>query len=272
VEFDDRLRFVDGILDVASLLMDLEALGRPDLSAALLSAYRRSALDDCPSSLVDHYIAHRACVRSKVAFLQGHRDAVRLLELARRHLEAARVRVVLIGGLPGSGKSTLAEALARQTGWDVLGTDRERRDLIGARVADQPSGDFGAGRYRPEISDRVYERLLGEAGRLLARGRSVILDGTWYRARWREQATATAAAAGADVHQLVCDVPSEVAADRITRRRAEPGLLSEATADTHLAMRELWEPWPQARTMDGTQPTERLVGAALEITGGLRRE
>ena len=41
LEFDDRLRYVDGLDDVAFLAMDLERLGRPDLAADLAGRLRR---------------------------------------------------------------------------------------------------------------------------------------------------------------------------------------------------------------------------------------
>ena len=66
-----------------------------------------------------HYIAYRAFVRAKVESLRsaqgapGALGAARdLLTLCRGHLDAGRVHLVLLGGLPGSGKSTVAAALA----------------------------------------------------------------------------------------------------------------------------------------------------------------
>ena len=41
LEFDDRLRFADGLDDAAFLAMDLERLGRPALATALLDCVRR---------------------------------------------------------------------------------------------------------------------------------------------------------------------------------------------------------------------------------------
>jgi len=138
IEFNDRLRHGDVLADVAFLAMDLERLGAPDAAARFLARYREFAGETYPPSLADHYIAARAHVRCKVAcFRHAQGDAAAagasraLLDLAARHLEAARVRLVLVGGLPGTGKSTLAAALADATGWSVLRSDEVRKDLAG---------------------------------------------------------------------------------------------------------------------------------------------
>ena len=113
LEFDDALRLDDVLADVAFLAMDLERLGRPDLAERFLAAYRAASGDTWPSSLAHHHIAYRAQVRAKVSAIraeQGVPDsadkAQALLRLALAHLEAGRVRLVLVGGLPGTGKST----------------------------------------------------------------------------------------------------------------------------------------------------------------------
>src|SRR5213079_1977590 len=62
LEFDDRLRFGDVLLDIGFLAMDLERLGRLDLARAFLAAYREASAETHPRSLEHHYIAYRALV------------------------------------------------------------------------------------------------------------------------------------------------------------------------------------------------------------------
>ena len=71
LEFDDRLRYVDGLDDVAFLAMDLERLGRPDLAEAWLDAYVEFSADPAPSALRHHYVAYRA-VRPGQGRLPAH--------------------------------------------------------------------------------------------------------------------------------------------------------------------------------------------------------
>src|SRR5690606_18169668 len=57
LEFDDHLRFVDALDDVAFLAMDLERLGRPDLGERFLDLYVAFSGDRAPASLRLHYTA-----------------------------------------------------------------------------------------------------------------------------------------------------------------------------------------------------------------------
>ena len=126
LEFDDDLRYVDGIDDAAFLAMDLEFLGRKDLADYFLDEYSRRADDPAPRSLKDFYIAYRAVVRAKVDCIRvaQHRDAAtdahRHVALALEHLSASTVRLIVIGGGPGTGKTTLSRALAQETGAAVI--------------------------------------------------------------------------------------------------------------------------------------------------------
>ena len=71
VEFDDRLRYVDVVDDLAFLVMDLERLGAPDLGEELVCAYERETGDSVPRNLLHFYVAYRAQVRAMVAGLRA---------------------------------------------------------------------------------------------------------------------------------------------------------------------------------------------------------
>ncbi|WP_309230225.1 AAA family ATPase, partial [Dietzia sp. DQ12-76] len=142
LEFDDRLRFGDAMLDAGFLAMDLDRAGARDLAEAFLRAYRDFSGDDAPPSLVHHYIGYRAVVRSKVTAIRadqtgsGGAHARHALELADQGVDAllrGRVRLVLVGGVSGSGKSTLAVPLAAALKAEVLRSD----DLRAAGPADR---------------------------------------------------------------------------------------------------------------------------------------
>jgi hypothetical protein len=174
LEFDDRLRYGDVLLDVAFLAMDLECLGAPDLARRFLDWYTEFSGRPFPASLASHYVAYRAHVRAKVACLrhdQGVEDAADearcLLDLAHRHLEEAAVRLVLVGGLPGTGKSTLARGLADARGWAVLRSDEVRKELTGLPAAVPASSAWGEGLYRPEMTAATYAELLRRASAAL---------------------------------------------------------------------------------------------------------
>lgn len=228
--------------DIAFLAMDLERLGRLDLADQLLAEYRAVSGDDWPASLAHHYIAHRAQIRAKVALLRGDEEAgSALLGLALRHLRAGAVRMVLVGGLPGTGKTTVAAALSERLGWRLL-----RSDVVRGR----------ARVYTPEAVAATYARLLGEAARAMAMGESVVLDATWSDAGRRCEAFHVAAAASADVVEVLCQAPMDVALARIAGRVADE---SDATADVAVQMAARFAPWPRARVVDTVGPVDAAV-------------
>jgi aminoglycoside phosphotransferase family enzyme/predicted kinase len=225
LEFDDRLRYVDCIDDAAFLAMDLEFLGRKDLGDAFVDEYRSRAGDSAPVTLTNFYIAYRAVVRAKVdciRVMQGHQEArahaLRHIDIAVRRLRAATVRLVLVGGGPGTGKTTLSNALSERIDAHVISTDDVRRQLQRAGSLHGTAGELDKGLYSPENVSKVYDECLRQAGQLLRRGTSVILDGTWRDPYQREGARKLAGDNAVPLVELTCSLPLEVAAARIEGR------------------------------------------------------
>ena len=271
LEFNDTLRHVDTLSDVASLAMDIERLGRADLAARLLDAYTAASGDCWPDSLAYLYIAYRATVRAKVACIRAHAGdppaaalAQELLNLARRHLESGAVRLVLIGGLPGTGKSSLALALNPATGWTVLRSDEVRKELAGP--GGTGAAPFGVGIYQAEMSAAVYAEMLGRSERLLRTGQSVVLDASWMRCCWRDAARTLAGRTNTKLVELRCHAPTPIAESRIGRRAHQGHDPSDATAPIARAMALSFEAWPEATTIDTTGSPSHTLTTALAAT------
>jgi aminoglycoside phosphotransferase family enzyme/predicted kinase len=272
LEFEASLRHVDTLSDAASLAMDLERLGRRDLSVAFLDCYREAAVDNWPESLAHFYIAYRATVRAKVACLRAATgiddapgEARRLTDLALAHLGAASVRLVLVGGLPGTGKSTLAGALSGATGWPLLRSDVLRKEQAGLRPSESAAAAFRVGMYGAEATASVYAELLARAAALLRSGRSVILDATWTRQCWRDAAEELGQHAAADVVGLQCEASRELSALRLVKRNIEGRDASDATPSIADAMAQVAEPWLDALPVDTSGVPEDSLAAALEL-------
>jgi aminoglycoside phosphotransferase family enzyme/predicted kinase len=278
LEFDDRLRYCDVIADLAFLAMDLERLEAPAFARHLLAAAREFTGDTWPASLAHHYIAERALVRAKVACLrvdQGDRarvsDARRLLNLAARHLEAGRVRLVLLGGLPGTGKSTLAGRLGDSEDLVVLHSDEVRKDLAGLSHDTPAEAAYGEDLYTAARTAATYRELLARGRVALQRGETVVLDASWIDAARRREAAAVARETASDLVELRCVTDPDVAAGRIETRRASGGA-HDASVEIAAAMAADANPWPEAVAVDTTVPIEVSVAMARKAIGPMAAE
>jgi aminoglycoside phosphotransferase family enzyme/predicted kinase len=259
VEFSDRLRHGDVCADVSFLAMDLERLGRSGAANRFLLDYQQLAGDPFPQTLVHHYCASRAYVRAKVACLRAEqgsdgsgKEARRLQKLALDHLRTARVRLLLVGGLPGCGKTTLAAGLGAATGWTVLRSDAIRRQTSSPATEPSPGGvpGYRAAGYGPAATVAVYEELLQQAEHRLGMGQSVILDASWTDRSRRDAARALADRTCSDLAEFRCETDSNLAADRIARRLEDNSDISEATPEIARAMSRSADPWPSATSID----------------------
>ncbi|HEU4422649.1 MAG TPA: AAA family ATPase [Pilimelia sp.] len=269
IEFDDRLRWLDGLDDAAFLAMDFERLGAARLGARFLDWYAEFAADPAPASLRHHYIAYRAFVRAKVACLrhaQGDAaarvDVASHADLTLRHLRAGAVALVLVGGLPGTGKSTLAGRLADRLGAVLLSSDRIRKELAGLPPQQPAPARYAHGIYTPAWTERTYAELVARADALLQRGESVVLDASWSRAKHRDWAAEAAARTHSTLVALHCAAAPGVVAARLRHRTA--GL---SDADEHIAgaMAVDAGPWPHAATIRTDEAPDRSVERAAAL-------
>lgn len=269
LEFDDRLRYVDGLDDAAFLAMDLEQLGAPQAAAYFLAQYSEYSGDPAPASLWHHYVAYRAFVRAKVSLIQARQGtpgadtaARRLVSATLRHLRTSAVGLTVVGGLPGSGKSTLSGALADRLGFTLLSSDRVRKELAGIPAEQSAAAGYGEGLYTPEWTAKTYATLLDRAAALLSAGESVVLDATWSDTAHREAARRVAERTSADLVALHCHVPDDVTAARLRARSSGP---SDAGLDIAAAIADREPAWPDAVALDTGGPLESAVARALTV-------
>jgi len=267
LEFDDRLRYGDVLADVAFLAMDLERLGHRELGRRFLEVYRELTADQWPESLAHHHVAYRAHVRAKVACLrhaqgdEGAADSARRLHrLALDHLEAGRVRLVVVGGSPGTGKSVVARGLGERLGAVVVSSDSVRDELY-------PRDDrveLDRGRYSPDLVASVYDEILRRAELLLGRGETVVLDASWLDPDQRARARSLALSTSSELFELRCSCPDDVAASRIEARAALGTDPSEATVVIARHLASIASPWPEATVLSTTGDPDDGVARALD--------
>jgi hypothetical protein len=270
LDFDDKLRWLDGLDDAAFLIMDLERLKARALARQFADWYAEYSGDPAPGSLRHHYVGYRAFVRAKVACIQAGQgsaeaafEAHQLASVALRHLRAGAVALVLMGGLPGTGKSVLAGAAADQLGFTVLNSDRIRKELAGIPPQHDPATAYGTGIYTREWTVRCYTELLRRAEVLLENGESVIADASWTSAEQRSAAEAAARRVNAELMQVCCEAPESLMRRRMAARQ---GGASDADAGIARRMRAEMASWPVATTINtesgGIGKNERSAGFA----------
>lgn len=228
IEFNDGLREIDVLYDIAFLLMDLSFRGAPEAANRVLNGWLDEAARGFDAALWEGLAALplfqsvRAAVRAHVNALEGRRqESARYLTAAQAYLDPSPPVLIAVGGLSGSGKSTLARALAPSLGSPpgaiVLRSDEVRKRLWGR----DPTDRLPTPAYTREASDAVYDELFATARTCLAAGRAVIVDAVFLRADERSRIEALAARAGAGFHGVWLEAPPETLRERIAGRQGD---------------------------------------------------
>jgi aminoglycoside phosphotransferase family enzyme/predicted kinase len=236
IEFNDRFRHADPIVDLAFLTMDLAAHGRRDLASLLAEAYVRAASDTEGRELLPFYASYRAAVRGKVEGMTlarpeipaSERDAALVKARARwllalGELEAPECRpcLVLVGGLPGTGKSTLARGLAERAGFEVIRSDIVRKELARREGLDCGPSAFGEGIYTDEWTSRSYAECLRRAEAHLFEGRRVVVDASFRSEACRKPFFDVGACWAVPTVFFLCRADAEIVRGRLAGRQGD---------------------------------------------------
>ncbi len=246
IEFADRFRYADPVVDMAFLAMDLSFHGRRDLARGFGEAYFEASGDAEGRSLAPFYSAYRAVVRAKVEGMElgekeidpAERDqaAARakahwLLALGELETPPHRPAVVLVAGLPGSGKSTLARALAGRADFDVLRSDVVRKELASSHV--------GENIYTTAWTERTYSEMLARTEKMFWEGRRVLIDANFREEAWRRRFLDAARRWCVPVAFLNCRADPEVVRARLATRHNDA---SDADWQVYQTLQSSWEP------------------------------
>jgi aminoglycoside phosphotransferase family enzyme/predicted kinase len=240
IEFNDRFRYGDAAVDLAFLYMDMDHLEKTEWSRFFLSSYVRQSGDVQLYTVIDFYAAYRALVRLKVdAFRYKEasssdrehlkRDVGLYFEQAYRYaVQFGRPTLWILCGLPATGKSSLGEALSKVLSLKCFQSDQLRK--AADRPGDVKTAAFDSGPYRLQRRQQVYAELLGRGHDTLKDGHSVILDATFSRQKWREEAQRLADDLDCNLIFVETVCTEETIRDRLKVREKAPGL-SDARLD-----------------------------------------
>ena len=196
IEFNEQMRWIDVMSEVAFTAMDLQDRGHAELAHRFVNAYLAITGDYAGLSVLRFYLVYRALVRAKIALLRAiqlppgearaplyaERDGY--LRLAEAYARSPEPAILITHGITGCGKTTLSQALLEQIGAIRIRTDVERKRLHG--LAPTARSDAATARmlYGADATRRTYDHVLHLAASVAAAGFVAIVDGTFLR-RWQ---------------------------------------------------------------------------------------
>jgi aminoglycoside phosphotransferase family enzyme/predicted kinase len=292
IEFNEELRWIDVMNEIAFMHMDLHDRGRPDLAWRFVNRYLEHTGDYPGVAVLRFYGVYRALVRAKVHALRASqpqlaaRERARLLRACRGYLRLAtrlarrpRRALIITHGLSGTGKTTVTDALIERIGAVRVRSDLERKRLHGVAARARSDSAIGAGIYTPAASAATYDRLAALARGIVESGYTAVVDAAFLSGAERGKFRALARRLRARFVILDFQAPPSVLCARIAQRLRsahDPSEADLAVLEHQLATHE-----PLARdeiraaiTFDTTRPVGwRRVLARLRRAGiGPRQE
>jgi aminoglycoside phosphotransferase family enzyme/predicted kinase len=276
LDFDDQLRWMDVVDDVACLVMDLERLGAGEVGLQLVHDYHEFSGAVEPQSLSHHYVAYRAVMRAKIAAIregtmsgsardEASLEAEALALLGLRHLRVGLPRLVLVGGAPACGKSTVAELVGGRLPAAVLSADRIRKELAGLNPEDHHPEPFGRGLYSAARTAAVYETLATKARMIVAHGETVVVDASFSTEDQRASFRRIAVDLHTPLVELECTAPSEVLAARLHARQTKPDRYTDADLAVGTRLAAERRTWPSAERISTTTGQDESAFQALGV-------
>ncbi len=243
IEFNDELRWIDVMSEVAFTAMDLADRARPDLARRFLNAYLERTGDYAGLSVLRFYLVYRAMVRAKVVAVRAaqvgvgparaslHAESRGYIVQALRYARRTQPVLILMHGLSGSGKTTVAQDLLERIDAIRIRTDVERKRMHD--ITPEPAGAVAVpgALYSPAVTARTYERVRDHAATALDAGFTAIADGTFLQRAQRDLLRGLAAERR--VPFVIVDVSADDATlhERLARRARLSNDASDADAE-----------------------------------------
>jgi uncharacterized protein len=240
IEFDEKLRWIDVINDIAFLIMDLEHRSHSELGWRFLNTYLEITGDYQGIELMRFYALNRALVRCKVLAIQKREEqpadgkcdllleSRQFMRLAQRFTETKRPCLYITHGLSGSGKTTFTTDFAVKVGAIRVRSDIERKRLFGLAPDASSSEELKKDMYGSAGNERTYGRMKELAALLLQAGYSAIIDAAFLRLKHRQDFHALADHYKAEFKILDFRADEETLRQRIRIRTHERKDASEA--------------------------------------------
>ena len=279
IEFNDELRWIDLINEIAFLIMDLDEKGRSGLGQRFLNSYLQQTGDYEGLVLMRFYQLYRALVRTMVAVIRLEQEDLpedertEVLAEYRAYLAQAdgytqpnQPALAITCGVSGSGKSFATLPLISDWPAIRIRSDVERKRLTGLDALAESQAGLGQSIYSTDSSERTYARLLQLAETILNAGYNIIVDATFLQQARRQPFQELAERLEVSFILLDFQVPEEMLRQRVVQRHRDRGDPSEATIEVLEAQLASQEPLTASElaTAIPITPESPLVLQALE--------
>ena len=249
IEFNSEICWIDHVSEIAFLMMDLDHVGRTDLSQHFLNRWLIYSGDFEGLELLRFYQTYRAMVRAKVAAIRlgqqlNDMEKERVttayreyLALAERYIKADNSMLIITSGPSGSGKSVAARQLVATMPAIQISSDIERKRLAGLSPLARTNSSQGQGIYTPQMSAKTYQRLAELCEIVVNAGFTAVADATFLQRPYRKPFMELAQQLG--VEYLILDIQAPV---EELRRRVQQRLQrgdDPAEADVNVLNRQL---------------------------------
>jgi aminoglycoside phosphotransferase family enzyme len=241
IEFNENLRWIDTINDIAFLVMDLDDRGRRQFAWCFLNAYLRHTGDYDGLRVLRFYQVYRAMVRAKVFCLRLRQPGLSTQErctdleqfesylaLAASYTQPQPPQLIITHGLSGSGKTTFVNGLAPAIGAICIHSDLERKRLHHLQARQSGKAALQKGIYSSTASRRTYDHLNQLAALILDAGYSAIVDATFIKQADRQQMQQLAITRQCPLIILDFQLHEELLRQRLKLRVKKGGDLSDA--------------------------------------------
>ena len=241
IEFNDNLRWIDVISEIAFIEMDLDDRGRQDFATVLLNSYLQHTGDYSALDLLRYYLVYRAMVRAKVDCIRAHQEGIVIkekanslkefrhyLNLAQQFTQPPPPFLLITCGLSGCGKTYVTDHLMDYLPFVRARSDVERKRLFGLAPDESSDSALDSGIYTTQASQQTYSHLGTIARGVLSAAWNILVDAAFLQPEQRQPFRDLAEELGVPFLILHFTAPQELLIQRVTQRQMENKDASEA--------------------------------------------
>ncbi len=238
LEFNDKLRWIDVISEIAFTIMDLNVKNQYNVAWNYLNTYLEYTGDYSGMALLRFYLVYRAMVRAKINLIQSDshdpsndnfiKKYTDYIKLALNYINPKKSYLIIMHGLSGSGKTALSEEILKNTPIIRLRSDIERKRLFNLDIHTNSHSVINGNLYTKEATEKTYQYLFELASLMLTHNWSVLIDASFLSKSHRLQAQQLASKNNAKFIILDCKATDSILHKRISKRKLLNNDASEA--------------------------------------------